>query len=312
MNQGGTSVTWKVQAKRRSLTAYDDLDPINYERSDLHQTANLGWGAYNMSDAITKAEKLANKSPEAIFQVYEGMMESLMRDFEDGFNVQLYSGSGSGSNFVGLLNALRFNAASNTVEELVAKSSTNYAGLPLDSSTPAGAVSDYWSPKGLNAGYNSETWLATTNKAIKQMGHLIRLLQVGSGNSDIRARPDVCILTPTYYDYFKNDVQVKGTVYLMPGSSTKLKAVDYGFDAVPFQGVDVTYDDGIPSTDIDSQTLVGVMLNFDYIELLSQQGTLFSGRAHENIPRKSDLFDVDVFGQLVVKQPRYQGAFLTD
>jgi hypothetical protein len=309
--QGGTSVTWKVKYGRRDLTAYDDLDSVTYTRSNLITTATLGWGAYNVSDAITKAEMLANRGQEAIINTYDTMADSMTQDLEDGFNVKLYNGSGSGAHIVGIMNALRFNAASNTVEALVPKTSTNYATLPLDSTTPVGTTGDYWSPKGINAGYNSETWAATANKAISQMGFLIRKLQISAGRSDMRARPDLCILTPTQYDAFKLDVQKKGAIYITPGS-TKLQAVEFGFDATPFNGVDVSYDDAIPSTDIDSQTVGGIILNFDYIELLSQQPTLFVATTHPEEARKSILFDIDFFGQLKVTCPRYQGAFLVD
>lgn len=274
---GGDSKQWAVRYKRNSLHYLTDLPSISFQRVNKRVNAKLTPRGYWMSDQVSMWERWINQGPAAIINVTSTIMKELVDDFKEALNVEPFKdGNATASNkgwsgtetFGSISGALGGNAG-------VGQCNDTYAGLSTaqgvkgtwDTTTwPNGRGSvgfHYWSP--LVALYDASTWdgSSTTWKA-----NCLRILAKTCMWQDLRGQKvDLALLQGPAYDQAYQTVEGKEQIRTERSASNSLM-IKLGFGkSFTYQGTEVTYERGIPPTDVNSAALAGYGFNFDGIEL---------------------------------------------
>ncbi len=329
MNASGEQLDWKVRYKRAPLFGFADADTLTFSRRNKWKTANLPWRGYATTDSMTKKERLMNKSVEAIVKLYSRVSATLMEDIEDQFGDELYIDGNATGNSKRIHGAESWNAATTTMDitsstgaESGSATAADKAGAPDD--TYAGLVTqvgnyggswsgswpdgegdahfDFWSPVLVNytstSFGGSNTWATQGDEAMRYL--IIR----SQKNKSKRGMLDLILLENALYDDILNLLDSKERFVSRPGRNEGSLA-KLGFtDTINFDGVDVTWEYGVP-------TNVGYGWNVDAVQLCSLQSQLFVPEGPDfDIASQSWRFSIDFYGNLTCN-PRCQGKLLT-
>lgn len=323
-NASGEQYDWKVRYKRAPLAGFADADTLTFPRRNRWKTAVLPWRGYATTDSMTKKEKLMNKNVEAIIKVYDGIARILMEDIEDQFGDELYidgNASGNSKRIHGIESFL--GGGTNTVNistgasrtanaaDKTAVPSDTYAGLLTDLGNYGGSWTgvwpfgtgdahyDFWSPMLVN--WSSDAW--SGDDTFGGSGdEAIRWLIVGSQkNKSKRGILDLVLLEGSMYNDLLNLLDGKERFISRPGRNEGSLA-KLGFtDQLNFDGVDVTWEYGVPSN-------TGYGFNIDKMQLCSLQGQLFVPEGPDfDIASQSWRFSIDYYGNMEFASPRSHG-----
>ena len=309
-NHSGTEVQWQVRYKQAPMIGFDDSDTMTFSRINRWKQASLPWRGCIVTDSMNKREKEINKGTEALIKVYSMVASQLMQDLEEQFGDLLYidgNASGNGKLIHGIES---FMGVSGTVSgSPVGNPSDTYAGLSTALGNYGGAWSgtwptgtgdahyDFFSPTIVDYtntfwGYPTNNWAATCRDALRY--GIIK----GKKNKSKRGQLDVVILNDELYRSFVQQLQLEENLQITPqnGSSGLWKL---GFtDLQNFDGIDVTYEYGVP-------TGLGYGWCMDLVELMSLQGDLFVPEGPDfDIASQSWRFSLDFLGNLKVEAVR--------
>jgi hypothetical protein len=309
-NHAGDMQDWKVKYKRAPMQGYADNDTLTFSRRDRWKTAQLDWRGYAATDSMTKAERLKNKNTEAIIKIYDQIAKSLMEDMEDQFGDELYidgNASGNSKRIHGIESFFGVSGAASG--GYIASPSDTYAGLVTTLGNYGGSWTgdwpsgtgdahyDFWSP--LVVDYTDTLWSASTKTWPNTCLEALRYgILKGKKNKSKRGMLDVIMLNDELYRQFLDKLQTEEHINVQRGQG-KGGLLALGFtDVTNFDGVDVTYEYGIPST-------VGYGWAIDSVELCSLQGQLFVPEGPDfDIATQSWRFSIDFFGNLKFRSPR--------
>lgn len=310
-NHAGDQMDWKVKYKRAPMQGYADSDTLTFSRRDRWKTANLEWRGYAATDSMTKSERLRNKNTEAIIKIYDQIAKSLMEDMEDQFGDELYvdgNATGNSKRIHGIESFLGTSGAASG--GYIASPSDTYAGLSTVLGNYGGAWTgdwpsgsgdahyDFWSPTIVD--YTDTAWTASTKTWPNTCLEALRFgILKGKKNKSKRGMLDVIMLNDELYRQFLDKLQAEEQINVTRNQS-KGGLYALGFtDVMNFDGVDVTYEYGIPST-------VGYGWAMDNVELCSLQGQLFVPEGPDfDIATQSWRFSIDFFGNTKFKSVRY-------
>jgi len=316
-NHSGHTLDWKVRYKRAPLFGFADADTLTFSRRNRWKTATLPWRGYASTDSMTKKERLMNKSVEAIVNIYSNISKLLLEDIEDNFGDEFYIDGNAAGNTKRMHGVESFLAddGTNTVHittgaartanaaDRVAVPSDTYAGLSTalanyggtwTGSWPDGsgdAHYDFWSP--ILASTDSTDYGAATDTWQGQAELLMRYAIIRSQkNKSRRGQLDMVLLNNDWYEDFLNLIDSKERFLSRPGRNEGSLA-KLGFtDTVNYDGVDVTWEFGVPAN-------VGYGFNVDEMELCSLQGQLFVPEGPDyDIASQSWRFSIDMYGNL--------------
>lgn len=321
-NHSGRSLTWRMEYRRQDATPYGDMDQVTFQRTDRHKVAELDWRSYNITDAVSKKEKLMNRGREQIVKLFSDQAEHLVEDINEYFHEQLYvDGNATGNeNRIHGIESFMSNSGAGTTK--IANPNDTYAGLVCTlgnyggtwtGNWPDGSGSaqyDFWSPLILDMtdadwGASTDSW---ANNSIEILRFGIIALQ---RNSSKQGMLDLICLDRSMYRDFLDALDEKERINVMRDAKTSLM-VSLGFtDTVMFDGVDVSWEYGHPASSHSTDTRIGYMYNFDKMELMSLQDRLFvpEGPIYDET-RKLWRVSVDFFGNLKFVSPRYFGKIL--
>jgi hypothetical protein len=314
-NHSGDLLDWKVKYKRAPMQGHSDSDTLTFSRRDRWKTAQIDWRGYAATDSMTKAERLKNKNTEAIIKIYDQIATSLMEDMEDQFGDELYidgNASGNSKRIHGIESFLSVSGAA--AAGYIGVNNDTYAGLSTalgnyggawtlsgaNSTWPSGtgdAHYDFWTP--LVVDYTDNSWSASTKTWPNTCLEALRFgIIKGKKNKSKRGMLDVIMLNDELYRQFMDKLQTEEQINVTRGNSNKgLLALGFT-DVTNFDGVDVTFEYGIPST-------VGYGWSIDNVELCSLQGQLFVPEGPDfDIATQSWRFSIDFFGNLRFKSVR--------
>lgn len=301
-NWGGDKMDWKVRYRRAPMQGYADTETLTFPRRDRWKTAHLDWRGYAATDSMTKGERLKNKGAQAIIDVYTQIARSLLDDMEESFCDELYidgNASGNGKRIHGIESFLGTSGAA--AGGFIATPSDTFANLLTDlgnyggtwtGNWPAGsgdAHYDFWSP--LIVDYTDTAWAASTktwaNTCIEALRYGIIKSQK---NKSKKGSLDTIVLDGDLYREFLAKLDDKQRIVIQSNASNST-LIKLGFtDVQNFDGVDITWEFGVPAT-------VGYGFNFDQMELRSQQGKLFVPEGPDyDIAGKSWRFSIDFYG----------------
>lgn len=288
------------------MQGYADSETLTFPRRDRWKTAELPWRGYASTDSMTKPEKLKNKGLQAIINIYDEISKSLMDDMNENFAEELYidgNASGNAKRIHGMESWLGY---SGLTRDYVASPSDSYAGLSTVLGDYGGSWSDstkwpsergdpqydFWSP--ILVDYTDAAWEAGTktfpNTCLEALTYGIIK---GQRNKSKKGSIDAIFFEGELYRQFINRLAEKQRINIQSNSSNSTM-IKLGFtDVQNYDGVDVTWEYGIPPT-------VGYGINFDSLELRSMQGQLFVPEGPDyDIASKSWRFSIDMFGNLV-------------
>lgn len=274
---GGDSKQWAVRYKRNTLHYLTDLPSISFQRINKRVNAKLTPRGYWMSDQVSMMERWVNRGPAAIIDVTNTIMSELMDDFKFALNEQPYKDGNATATNKGWSGTETFGAMSGSVSgnAAVGSPSDTYAGLATNlgvkgswdtTNWPNGTGSvgyHYWSP--LIALYDSTLWDGTNST---WRANCLRCLAKTSMWQDLRGQKvDLWLLTGPAYDQCYEKVEGKEQIRTERSASNSLM-IKLGFGKTfNYQGTEVTYERGLPVTDVDSAQLAGYGFNWDGVEL---------------------------------------------
>lgn len=300
----GTEVQWQLRYKQAPMQGYDDSDTITFARINRWKQASLPWRGYISPDSMNKREKEINKGTEALIKVYATIASNLMQDIEEQFGDQLYIDGNASGNGKLLHGIESFMGTSGTVSgSPVGNPSDTYAGLSTalgnyggtwTGNWPTGtgtAEYDFFSPTIVD--YTNAFWGYTTNNWQNTCLDALRYgIIKGKKNKSKRGQLDLILLNDELYRPFLNKLQLEEHLHVTPqnGSSGLYKL---GFtDVQNFDGVDVTYEYGVPAN-------IGYGWCMGLVELMSLQGELFVPEGPDfDISTQSWRFSIDFLGNL--------------
>lgn len=318
-NHGGDKIVKRVRYKRAPMIGYTDGDTLTFSRRDRWKTTELDWRGYSVTDAMTKKEKLMNKSKEQIIDIYADVGKSLMDDIDDQFGEEFYidgNATGNSKRIHGIESW--FGNGGAAAAGYIASPSDTYANLRTDlgqyggswslsgadSTWPIGkgdAHYDFWSP--LIVDYTDASWAASSDTWANNCTEVLRFAILHSKkNRTKKGQLDYIELETELYRQFLNSNDSRQQINVNRNDPTGLVALGFA-DTVNFDGVDITYEYGMPSG-------VGYGLNCDQMELMSLQGQLFVVEGPDyDIAQKSWKTSVDFFGNMW-GNPRFQFKLL--
>lgn len=303
-NHSGTDVQWQVAYKDAPMVGFDDSDTISFARLNRWKNAVLPWRGYSASDQITKMEEEMNKGAEALIKVMSSMAMRLMKDVKKHAGLELYvdgNASGNSKRWHGIESF--FSNSGADPDGYIGVNNDTYAGLSTalaggggtwTGNWPTGtgdAHYDFWTP--LIVDYTDTAWSATTktwpNTCIESLRYGIIK---GKKNAAKEEMLDLNLMNDELFRQFQDRLQIEEHINVTKGggSSGLLKL---GFDdIVNFDGVDHTFEYGVPS---------GVAYGWamGMVELMSLQSDLFVPQGPDfSIESQSHRFAIMHFGNL--------------
>jgi hypothetical protein len=312
-------MTWRVRYKRVAPQGYADMDTLTFARKDLWKVASLPWRGMASTNAVSKKERLMNKSTEAIIKLYDEVTRDLMDDLEDSFCEQFYIDGTTTANAKLMHGIESFLSNNGTLASgLVGAPNSTFAGLDCtlgayggtwtpgsghnwpDGRGDASQSYDFWSP--LIVDYTNTGWTAGTKTWPNTCLEATRFAILNTHrNKSKRGRLDLIMLSMDLYRSFMDKVATEERIVIERGKKQSL-LIALGYpDVISYDGVDVTTEYGVPSA-------TGYLLNTSMMELRSLQGQLFvpEGPAYDEAT-KTYRFSVDFFGN-TTWNPRHFGA----
>lgn len=317
---GGYKFNWRVRYKRHSMQGYADSDTLTFPAQDLWKEAELDWRGYAMTDSVTKKQKLMNRGKEAIVNRYTELTEIMMDDMEENFCDEMYIDGNLAQNSkkVHGIESFMGTTGSAITGTPVMNPSDSYAGLNTDLGSYGGSWTgtwpregtgptqyDFWSPLILDSTSTlaaaSGGWSSSTKTYAANVLQILRYLFIHTKkNKSMNGQMDVYTSDTEMYRVFLEALSAKEQIWIERGTR-KDGLLSMGYtDVVNFDGVDVTYEYGIPAG-----TAYG--WNTMEMQLKSMQDRLFVMEDIDyDIVSKSDLFSIDFFGNYRYN-PRYFG-----
>jgi hypothetical protein len=308
----GDMMDWKVRYKRAPMQGYADGDVLVFQRRDKRKTAQLEWRGYSATDAVSKKERLMNKSTEAIINIFSNTGKELMEDIEESFGDEVYidgNGSGNSKRMHGIESIFSgATAGSSATAPVGVNANTNYAGLSTVLQAYGGTWTgtwpdgygdsnyDFWTPlivdytsaiTTANGGWaaSTKTWPNTCKEALRYG------ILAGQRNKSKKTAMDLISLTNVLYRQFLNLLDSSERLVVNRGDAQSL--VSLGFtDVVNLDGAEITWEYGVPSA-------VGYGWATQQVELCSLQDTLFAPDGPEwDIGTRQWKFAIDCLGNM--------------
>lgn len=308
-NHAGTSIVKRVRYKRAPMIGYTDGDTLTFSRRDRWKTTELDWRGYSVTDAMTKKERLMNKSKEQIIDIYADVGKALMDDIDDQFGEEFYIDGNATGNTKRIHGIESFLGSSGIATNgYIGLPSDTYANLRTDlgyyggtwaqsggnTTWPTGtgdAHYDFWSP--LLVSYTNSSFAATSDTWANNCVEAMRFGIIKSKkNKTKKGMIDYITLEDELYRQYLAAIDSKQQIYVTPNKGGEGgNLVGLGFtDVTYFDGCEVTYEYGMPSG-------IGYGINCDQMELMSLQGQLFvvEGPDYDS-QTKSWRTSIDFFG----------------
>ena len=309
LNESGDSLVWPIRYKRAPLNKIGDVVNIQFARRNRRKVASIGWGGYEVDDAIGEMEKAINKGPQAIIKMLSKIVPDLKDDIKEGFGLELYKDGALAANAGGLygLESI-FGISSISANNYTFTNNDSYAGH----STAPGVVGswtgtwpegngddhyDWWSPpviaaKGTAWTPSTKTWENTCLEA----------LSYGITLAERNLTPlDLCLHSRTSYNNCKVKINERDRVQTQRDASNSLM-VKLGFGSVfNWDGVDQTWEVGVESAD---SSALAYGLTWSAMQLHSLNSQLFMPKSDDDLASLTERFVLLFFGQLRMN-PRY-------
>lgn len=310
---------WIVRKAEHELQPFPDGVPVSFDRVNTKENAYLPNRGYFVSDTITLREKLEQGGPSAMVKIFQDREATMRRGAMRRLAAEMYVDGNAAAQvareaFHGLDSMMGVGAQVDT--SIVASvHDDTYAGL----STAVGGLSSdplfdrIWTPTIINTNYNpgsgTRNWNQFADEYVREM--IIRLT-FGQADED---RPDIGILTRDSYRDLLNILATKERIQVTRGSSEAL--VKMGFtNTVEVDGVPMTWDSSVPTTDSDTTAYATVVRGYMLttammaLRLLGSEKQLFKSKVTFNDSYQADNIFLWCLGNLKFETPKNFGKFV--
>ena len=302
-NDSGRNLDWKIEYKRAPLTTFVDGDTVTFARRDRYKTATLDWRAYILTDLMSKADRLKNRSKEAIINLYAEITEQMVENLNEQFCDELYANGVSNTRRIhGVESFMSDGGAGGSFARL---SNSTYAGLVCTRGNYGGTWTgnwpdgygdsqyDFWSP--LLIDYTNTAWGGATHTWATHGADAMRYGIIKSRKfKSKKGMMDLILVTDEMYRQFIGTQDSLQQINVNRGSGGAPGDVSLGFssNSIWYDGVEVGWEFGIASE-------VGYGFNASQMELRSQQGALFEPNGPVfNEETQTYRFMIDFYGNL--------------
>lgn len=335
LNESGLKRDWKLEMKLVPLQAVMSGDTVSFTQSDRHKTAALEPRAFVVADQIDIFQREMNKSEEAIVKLFDGIVPGLMRSATQNFNRLAYNDGNADDRSIHGFDSF-CGLGSNSTEQPIVFPSDTYAGLSTVLGTAGGGswesvggVSrwpsgvgdeehDFFSPLLVNYASNNSSpngWSATTktwpNTNIEALRYGIHKQAKNVASRDDQM--DLVLLENELYRQFANSLDAKEQAFVTRGDGPSgLYRLGWG-PTVNFEGVDVTSEFGVPSSQGADSRPVGYGWSFGNLKLCSWQQKIFQNLERDWDPTTLNWrFEVLFFGNFYFYTPRFFVKWLSN
>lgn len=291
-NHGGRGFSWPVAYKLHELEGETGMSQRVFTPTNQWKEAHLNYRGYRVQDTISRRELYENRTKEGIIKVYDTFVSRLEESLKQRLGNQYFidgNATGNEQYWHGLESMFAVNGTVNVstgaqrsanAADLVGYPSDTYASLSTilgnyngDNESgqvwPNGVADseyDFWSPLVVN--YTSTAFGGAADTFAAQGDEAIRygLIHSQRNTSQSGQVENVMLARNLFYD-LKNLIDNKEQLTITNGTQDNLWSLGFK-NVVRFDGVEVSYDNGIPSG-------VGYGFNAANIELRSMAGQLF-------------------------------------
>lgn len=317
-NNSGTSMTWQVEYSQPQMRQLGDAGEMTFAQHTAHKQATLDWRGYVITHQMSERQRLMNRGPEALVNLYAEQTPKLIKKFNDGLAGQFYvDGNASGNE-----NAIHgfdscTTGANAAAGNLIATPNDSYAGLTTNLGTyggswtanrastesprypnatlakdwPYGSGSseyDFWAPKLVNStstawGTGSALFKDNCDRVIRRTNIWMRSTG-GTGNA-----PTLFIFGPDMYADVEEFYAAKERI-IVPHAETE----NLGFSGKSMQvnGTAVVFDFDCPASS-------GYAVKVSDIELCCLYGSMYDVKGPEfDIKTNAYLTRLGFFGNM--------------
>lgn len=296
-NDSGRDFNWKTKYKQIELETTSDMEAYTFQRHNVYKNFKLDWRGGRIGDVISEKERLITRGPQQIIDLWGTKAEVLKEDAMDQLNKWMYydgNATNYTKNFHGLKSILSYATASTT--DQYGTGNDSYGGQTLNAVHNTESDATAYTPAHVNEKYTDYgSWASQPLKIMRALVSACTVKNTADG------RPDLAITTEARYLQFK-DALASSERYLVSGQDiTKLSS---GFDAVRYDGLDLTWDYDYDGTGALGDSTVAINTRKMKLRLLTKQ--LFTGSSSFDHDRRAYLFDLVIWGNLELN-PRYFG-----
>lgn len=342
-NMGGAGFDWPIRYRLHEVQDNNGTDPRNFVAQEMWKIANLEYRGYQVTDAISKKEKLAAQGREGIIKVASTMVERLMTSLKETFARELYidgNASGNGKKMHGIESMMAERRDSGPISQSINRTTTgssladrdvnaadpamwpedeyaglstdlgDYGGAQLSGSWPDGSADpqfDFFTPLLVNTNSTffsaSSPGWASNAKDILSWGIIH-----AQRNARLDDQLDIVMLDRTLY--YQARALLTDAERIQVTNKTGLRS--FGFKNVfEIDGTEITWEYGVPMTTtyrtsgVATSVETGYGFNTSNMHLYSMQDGLFKSEGPEHdIDSQYDKVVVDFLGNLKFASPR--------
>ena len=319
LNNGGNGYDWQVEYRRHNVEGNTGQSPRQFAQRNLWKLAALAYRGYQATDMIYQREIEANKTPEGVVKVFDGMVDRLTTSIEQFVANQYFINGDSAQNaeaWQGLETLFPTNGTLNistgaqraaSQADLVAYPSTTYATLNTVLGTYGGDQSsadtwpraladpeyDFWTP--LIVLWNSTAFSGTSQTFKLQGEEAMRFAIIHSqrNGSLSETLTNFFLDRELYRDLLGNQ---DNRQEIMVQTKQSLRAL--GFTSISFDGIEVSHESSVPAG-------VGYGIALKNCELKGMQDRLLVPEGPEyDMRTQAHLAVVSTLSNLKFKSPR--------
>lgn len=309
-NVDGTDLKWTAKYKEAPLIPYADFDDLEFSRQDKLQVAQLDTRGYKAVDAISEKEMLQNKGQHAIIKLFGKKAEDMKTDASSKLCAELYvdgNASGNDKRFHGLESFMAVTTGSQTAADQEATVyADSYGGLSTAKGAFGGSAGmrefDFWTPTVVSTNATGQTWATHSDV---QMRYAIS--ETTFGHSEGNALDLILLSRPA----FRSAVNLLATKERVIVDKSEVGIRKFGFkDTFNLDGVDVTFDPDLPTTDATPDTVYGYGLTTGAMSLKILNDQLWTSGDAFDPDRQAFKWWVGLYGNLVFRSPRHFVKFV--
>lgn len=307
-NHGGNGFDWPMRWKMHPVEGNTGETARNFTRQNLWKVANLDYRGYQATDAISTREYEANKTPEGIVKIMDGMNTRIEQSIKQSLGTEPWidgNATGNETSWHGFDSFLSCNGTINistgaqrtaSALDKVGSPDDTYAGVVTTLGNYGGANESgaVWPDGVADVEYDFCTPLVVnaTSSAFSPATHTFagqgdEVLRYGIINSQRNMSPNGqitnIILSRNYYNDFLNLIDNKEQLTIT-GVPDGLRGLGFK-NVVQFDGVEVSWEASVPKTTAATQPTAplgtGYGFNWSNLELLSMRSTLFVSEGPE-------------------------------
>ena len=324
-NEGGGEMRWVVKKLLHDLETASIGIAIPFSPLDNLLNATLPWREYIVKDAIYAQEMAENGGKAGLIKLFTRKADSMRDSAKERLAAEFYidgNATGNSRRWHGIESMMSIITQTATDIRATIPNDT-YAGLStaytsFKASATAGQP-EYgaWSPVIISTNYTDGSGSAVSFASVGD--DLIRAMQRRGryGGSD---KMDLIVLSGPDWEALATILDDKERAVLKPG---ELESREYGFDlsqALKLNGSYIIYDDALPTTDANSDTVRGYGYNTERMELRVLNSGMENATAGEdslfefwdmfNINTRSQNLLLSHYGNLRYESPKFFGKLV--